>query len=96
MEWSVRQGCPLSPLLYLIAANALSILLIEVGDQGRIKAVLVPENGEMVNHAQFVDDTSIITEASLEGFQNVLSTFRTFGDASGLYIKEEGIKETLI
>lgn len=53
---SVRQGCALSPLLYLIVADALSMMLTDVADQGLIKGVPIPEIEDQIIHGQSTDD----------------------------------------
>jgi len=51
----LRQGCLLSPFLFLIITKALSRLLKEARQQGALKGVNVPDREE-VTHLQFVDD----------------------------------------
>lgn len=43
---SLRHGCPLSPLMYIIVASALSILLTREADKGRIRGIFIDETGE--------------------------------------------------
>lgn len=63
LKRSVRQGCPLSPLIFLLATNALSWSLAHAETTEMIRGVLISVTCEFVTHAQYVDDTSVIIEA---------------------------------
>lgn len=93
---SVRQGCPMSPLLYIIVAHALGVLITKETDEGRIGGVMIEETGEQYTHAQFMDDTSMLIEAKRPIVDQVLLTFWIMGNASGLLIKETNIKAVFI
>lgn len=88
---SVRQGCPLSPLLFLAAANALSHMITEGADRDLIRGVHIPEIGDQHTHGQFADDTKVMIEAKRAYVDHVFSVFRTLGEASGLFVKETDI-----
>lgn len=96
LKRSIHQGCPLSPLLYLIVANALSSLITEAVDQGRIRGVSIVETEDQYTHGQFVDDTSMIIEAKVLYVEATFEIFRCMGNASGLYIKETKVKAIFI
>ena len=51
----IRWGCPLSPFIFLLVADALSILILKARDEGRITGVKVSRIEE-VTHTLFVDD----------------------------------------
>lgn len=54
----LRQGDPLSPFLFLIAAEGLNVLFKEVSGLGLFEGYVV---GELtISHLQFADDTLII------------------------------------
>lgn len=96
LKRSLRQGCPLSPFLFLIVANALSLMIFKVVEEGLIKRVPIEEIGDQYTHSQFVDDTSVIIEAKIEYVDATFQIFRCMGRASGLFIKEGGVKTILI
>lgn len=50
----------------------------------------------MYTHGQFSDDTSIIIEAKLEYMEAMFNVFHCMGKASGLFVKETGVKVVLI
>lgn len=51
LEHSLRQGCPCSPLLYLIIVNALSKMLTHTSDLGDIRGVHIPKIDDQIHHA---------------------------------------------
>lgn len=86
LKCSVKQGCPLSPLLYLVIVDALNKMLICTIDEGRIKGVFIPKIQDQITHNLFADDTSIILEAKRVYVDNLFHIFRTLGDTSSLYV----------
>lgn len=83
-------------MVYIAAAHVLSYTLTEASNVGLIWGVFLPETGEEHTHDQFSDDTKVIIVAKREYIQNNFALFRTFGEASGLFIKETGVKAFLI
>ena len=53
----VRQGDPISPYLFLFCANILSIALIQVEGQKKIKGIKLDRNGLSFTHLFYVDDS---------------------------------------
>ena len=51
----IRQGCPLSPLLFLLIVEALSILVKKIVNESKLKGVRVIAT-VMLTHLLFVDD----------------------------------------
>ena len=75
----VRQGCPLSPLLFILATELPAVKIRQDSD---CKGISLPEDQE-VKISQFADDTTIITKnveslkphlQILDGFGNVLGS----------------------
>lgn len=96
LRQSVRQGCPLSSLLYWIAANALNTLLTQAADEGHIKGVYIEETSEQATHGQFVDNTNVIIEVKRNYIDYTFGIFKKMGLASELYVKESGVKVVLV
>jgi hypothetical protein len=53
----LRQGCPLSPLLYVIMAESLNINLEWESANGNIPGIKIAQGIKRINHSQFADDT---------------------------------------
>lgn len=79
----LRQGDPLSPYLFVIAMNCLSLLLDKAAEEGKFgyhhKCV-----ESKLTHLCFADDLLIFTEGSLGSVKGVLDIVRSFESKSGL------------
>eukprot|EP00253_Pinus_taeda_P005862 PITA_05862 len=60
----LRQGCPLSPFLYIIMAETLSIHLEKLRRQKEITGISIARGTKEINHSLFADDTLLIGGAS--------------------------------
>lgn len=72
------------------------MMLTKATDEGRIKGVYIPEIEDQITHGQSVDDTNAVIIAKREYVDNLFLIFRTLGEASGLFVKEHGVKVVLI
>ena len=73
-----RQGCSLSPYLYLMVVDSLSRKLQQQQELGELKGLKIARGVRVENNAQFVDDTILLGGASTiiaKRFKNVISTF---------------------
>eukprot|EP00253_Pinus_taeda_P010228 PITA_10228 len=61
----LRQGCPLSPLLYSIQASVLSFQLDHNQQNHTLPGLRTTHKAKDINHAQFADDTLLLGGASL-------------------------------
>ena len=82
----LRQGDPLAPLLFNIAAEGLTGLMREAVNKTLFKCFLVGKNNEPVNILQYADDTIFFGEATMENVKVIKSVLRCFELASGLKI----------
>jgi hypothetical protein len=85
----IRQGDPLSPLLFVVVMEALSRMLNESMLQSLLSgfSVGIKDNEALVvNHLLFADDTLIFCGAQAEHVQNLRCTFLCFEAVSGLRI----------
>ncbi len=77
----VRQGCPLSPYLFILCAE---ILALAVRQNKNIKGFDI--GGKLFKIHQYADDTCITTPFCNHSFQAILRTFDRFKEISGLCV----------
>jgi hypothetical protein len=83
----LRQGFPLSPLLFLLIAKGLSRLLKEAYENGSFKGINIDTSCN-ITHILFVDDILIFCEGS----RRVLEKFK---DIKDLFCKASSMKVNL-
>ncbi|KAL9963239.1 hypothetical protein ACROYT_G032418 [Oculina patagonica] len=83
----VRQGCPLSPLLFILAAE---LLAAKIRQEPNCRGLSLPDDQE-VKISQFADDTTIITK-SVESLKPYLQILDCFGIISGLKLNKKKTK----
>ncbi|GKB90683.1 reverse transcriptase domain, reverse transcriptase zinc-binding domain protein [Tanacetum coccineum] len=66
LERGVRQGDPLSPFLFILAAEGLNAVVKEAVESGIFRGVKLGANNVMVSHLQYVDDTIFFGEWNRE------------------------------
>lgn len=81
----LRQGCPLSPLLFILVMEGLSLLLKESQSEGKITGIKVSRFTKVL-HLLFADDVLIMTNGSLHEWTDITDLLKTFCNASGLLI----------
>lgn len=80
----LRQGDPLSPFLFLIAAEGLNVLFKEVSGLGLFEGYAV---GELtISHLQFADDTLIIGKKCSQNIWSIKAVLQLFELLSGLKV----------
>ena len=79
----VRQGCPLSPLPFILATELPAVKTHQDSD---CKGISLPDD-QKVKISQFADDTTIITE-NIESLKPHLQILDRFGNISGLNKKK--------
>ncbi|XP_060969677.1 uncharacterized protein LOC133036919 [Cannabis sativa] len=79
----LRQGDPLSPSLFIIAAETLSRLLFEKEKLGLLKGFKMARNGTAINHLMFADDIVLFGEASIREAKVFLECLQTYCNWSG-------------
>lgn len=80
-----RQGDPLSPYLFVIAMNCLSLLLNKATEEGKFKYHYKCESTKLT-HLFFADDLLIFMDGSLSSVQHVMAVLKQFKRIPGLAI----------
>lgn len=93
---SVRQGCPLSPLLFIIAMDALSECINQDVATNLIQGVIIPETNLHQVQTFFTDDADLIVKADLSIILHCQHLFDSFGKVSGLSCDWSKTKVALI
>ncbi|KAL9691204.1 hypothetical protein QQ045_011623 [Rhodiola kirilowii] len=86
MERGLRQGDPLSPFLFLLAAEGLSMILNKAVNSGLISGVEWVRNGASLTHLQFADDTVLFCRPEMEEVRMIKKLLTSFAVCSGLEI----------
>ena len=77
---SLRQGEPLSPLLFVLAIDPLHHILATATSQGQLK----PLRGRPIRASLYADDAAIFVSPIKNDIQFLASTLASFGDVTGL------------
>jgi hypothetical protein len=81
----VRQGCPLSPLLFILVMEGLNRLLKHSFEEGLITGIRISRVTKIL-HIFFVDDVLILSKADLMEWKVIDSIINLFCKASGLLV----------
>ncbi|KAL3679807.1 hypothetical protein R1sor_022763 [Riccia sorocarpa] len=84
---SVRQGCPISPSLFIIAMQAWTDFVNELQDRGTLAGIYLPQLGIQYIQGHYADDTHILLAAQPQNLSNAKQAISTFGKASGLNVQ---------
>jgi hypothetical protein len=81
----LRQGCPLSPLLFILVMESLSLLLKSIQQEGIIKGIKVSRVIKIL-HILFVDDILILANATVKEWKEVERLVQLFCSVTRLLI----------
>ena len=84
MERGVRQGCPLSPLLFICTVE---LLARNIRNDKNIKGVMISKNHRPLKIKFFADDTTLFLRDQMD-FREVLSKIKLFAIFSGLELNK--------
>jgi len=79
----IRQGCPLSPFLYIIMPESLSRKLLAEKEAGNIPGIKIAQGVQTINHALFVDDVICLGGASVRIAKKFKKILLAYCRASG-------------
>lgn len=82
----LRQGDPLSPYLFVMCMEKLSLLIQKKVDQRQWQPLSCSRGGPKVSHLLFADDVLLFTKANISQARVVSSTLKEFCRVSGLKI----------
>ena len=82
----VRQGDPLSPLLFVLAADLLQSILNQVKDRGIVNLPIELNHTSDFPIVQYADDTLIIMQASATQLFAQKGILQAFGTSTGLRV----------
>lgn len=88
----VRQGDPLSPLLFCLAEDVLSRGISNLMDNNRLLPMSGPRGCHTPSHVLYTDDIMIFCRGTKQNMINLKSLFQAYGDASGQHISVEKCK----
>lgn len=83
----LRQGCSLSPLLFMLSINGLSINISAAKMRGKFTGHHIKKN-VYVSQIMFVDDVLLFGQVSSNQWQHLFHIISKFGDASNLYFNK--------
>jgi len=81
----LRQGFPLSPLLFILVMEGLSLLLKKIQSEGKITGIKVSRLVKIL-HLLFADDVLIMTSGSPLEWKEIDKLLQIFCSATGLQI----------
>lgn len=92
-ERGLRQGCPLSPLLFLLVMEGISRLIKDMHLKGRLIGIRIT-NKCTITHLLFVDDVLIFLNGRLGDLTTKQHSINLFQTATGMIINNS--KSTII
>ena len=84
LQRGVRQGCPLSPYLFILSVEVLGKA---IRANTNIKGITV--NKTEIKLSQYADDTTLILNGNQDSLSAALDTINSFGKSSGLKLNEK-------
>lgn len=84
IQRGVRQGCPLSPYLFILSAE---VLAMAIRKNTNIKGISV--NNVEIKLSQYADDTTLILDGSRESLFSSLAMLDDFSKVSGLRLNDK-------
>eukprot|EP00253_Pinus_taeda_P011910 PITA_11910 len=85
----IRRGDPLSPFLFILAAEGLGRFIKKQREANKIKGLKLWGNNLPLTHQQFVDDIMLFGEPTVKEVKHLRRILDLFAEASGLEINRE-------
>lgn len=90
----IRQDDPISPYLYLICTEGLSVMLQNQARQKQINGFKASRNAPLISHMFFADDSLIFCQTNEGECRSLLETLNSYGKVSGKKVNFQ--KSTII
>lgn len=85
----IRQGDPISPFIFILAAEGLGRYFKKELRERRIRGIRIWGNDLPITNQQFVDDIMLFCEVSLREIRNVKRILELFMEACGMEVNKE-------
>lgn len=86
LQRGLRQDDPLSPFLFLVAAEGLNLLVKRAVTRKILEATHIGRDNVQVSHVQYADDTMFIVEGEKMNAKAILWILKLFESTSGLAV----------
>ena len=83
---SIRQGCPLAPLLFILAVDALAFCTMRLCSRGHISGFQMAWQPDGIPLLQYADDTTFFIQGSETATRTLSQMMDIFTDFSGLQL----------
>ncbi|KAL5704561.1 hypothetical protein ACHQM5_022969 [Ranunculus cassubicifolius] len=90
----LRQGDPLSPYLFILCSEVLSLHLQELQENGQIKGISLGRDVAPINHLMYADDLLIFGKCELDQLSVIKHLLQWYCQASGQAINIQKSKES--
>ena len=85
----IRQGCPLAPMLFILAADVLYSSEAQACARGSLKCFQTRSQPLGIPLLQYADDTFFFMEGAVEEAKNILALLDVYADCFGLRLNRE-------
>ncbi|CAL1384042.1 unnamed protein product [Linum trigynum] len=79
----LRQGDPLSPLLFVLCTEGFAALLRQAISEGKLQGVKVAPRAPRISHLFFADDSYLFLRGSLQECENLIEVLNEYEELSG-------------
>ena len=87
-SWGIRQGFPLSPHIFILVIEGLSLLLEDARKHGKVKGIKISKDLSLT-HLLFVDDVILFGMGTTEEWISLKVLLDIFCEASRMLINSE-------